>query len=128
MHLLERWRAASGRYRNRMIAGLLVVSLPITIVLAVLLTRKASGSLTSTSGQSAAQLARAVSIHLEDFLSERHENLALIAQEASGGLAAQGSSRHDNGRGPRERVPGLCHFLSTNPSSRGTKKKQRIED
>ena len=77
-----------GRYRNRMVAGLLIVSLPITIVLAVLLTRKASGSLSSTSGQGAAQLARAVAIHMEDFVSERNENLVLIAHEASADLAA----------------------------------------
>ena len=34
----------SGRYRYRVVAGLLVVSLPITVVLAVLLTRQASNS------------------------------------------------------------------------------------
>jgi methyl-accepting chemotaxis protein len=68
------------------VAGLLVVSLPITIVLAVLLTRQASSSLTSSSKQNLGQVARAVGLHLEAYVAERQANLALVAAEASAHL------------------------------------------
>jgi hypothetical protein len=76
----------TGRYRTRVVVGVLVVSLPITVGLGLLLTRKASTSLTSTSGQAGGQLARAVALHVEDFVSERQESLALVGAQASAGL------------------------------------------
>src|SRR5207244_2573901 len=76
-----------SRYRYRLVAGLLVVSLPITVALAVLLTRKASTSLSSTTSQGAERLSRAVALHVEDFLSERQENLTVVAGEASARLS-----------------------------------------
>ncbi|MCW2546520.1 MAG: Methyl-accepting chemotaxis protein [Mycobacterium sp.] len=69
-----------------MVAGLLVVSLPITVVLAFVLTSKASNSLTSAGANSGAQLANAVTLHIEDFVSERQENLAGIAELAAARL------------------------------------------
>lgn len=66
-----------------MVAGLLVVSLPITVVLAVVLTSKASNSLTSAGASSGAQLASAVTLHIEDWISERQQNLAAIADLAT---------------------------------------------
>ena len=72
------------RYRYRVVAGLLLVSVPLAVVLAVLLTQKASTSLTSTTSQSSEQLARSVTLHLEDFITERQANLVLVADQAAG--------------------------------------------
>ncbi|HZQ83806.1 MAG TPA: cache domain-containing protein, partial [Acidimicrobiales bacterium] len=80
----------STRYRYRVVAGVLLVALPISIVLTFVLTRKAETSLTSSASDGAAQVARAVALHVEDFLSERGENLALVAQEASASLDGAG--------------------------------------
>ena len=74
------------RYRYRVVAGLLVLSLPLAVVLAVLLTQKASTSLTATTSRSSEELARSVTLHLEDFMSERQDNLVLIADQAAAGL------------------------------------------
>ncbi|MBV8957521.1 MAG: cache domain-containing protein, partial [Actinobacteria bacterium] len=76
------------RYRYRLVAIVLVVSLPISILLGVVLTRKASTSLTASTSDGAAQVARAVSLHVEDFISERKENLSVLAAEASADLGA----------------------------------------
>ena len=84
--LRQRFRRLRGRFVTRVVAGLLVVSLPLAVVLAVLLTQKASTSLTATTSRSSEELARSVTLHLEDFMSERQENLVLIADEAAAGL------------------------------------------
>lgn len=84
--LLTTLNHSRSRLAVRMVAGLLVVSLPITVVLAFVLTSKASNSLTSAGANSGAQLANAVTLHIEDFVSERQENLAGIAELATARL------------------------------------------
>jgi hypothetical protein len=69
-----------------MVAGLLVVSLPITLALAVVLTSEASNSLTAAGANSGAELAYAVTPNIEAFMSERLENLTEIAELATGRL------------------------------------------
>jgi methyl-accepting chemotaxis protein len=79
------------RYRYRLVAAMLVVSLPLMIVLAVFLTTGASSSLTTAGEGNGVSVARAVAVHVEDWLSERRENMTVIAAETSGqlnGLAA----------------------------------------
>src|SRR4051812_32728222 len=76
-----------SRYRSRLVAGILIVSVPITAVVAVLLTHKASSSLTSDASTGGTRLARSVALHVEDFLSERQENLTVIADDASAKLS-----------------------------------------
>lgn len=55
-------------------------------VLVLLLTAKASSSLTATAKQNSEQLARAVTIHIEEFVSERQENLEVAAGSAAASL------------------------------------------
>src|SRR5258708_27756706 len=63
---------------------MLVVSLPLMIVLAVLLTSGASSSLTAAGEGKGVSVARAVAVHVEDWLSERHESMSIIAVQAAG--------------------------------------------
>jgi methyl-accepting chemotaxis protein len=77
---VQRWWT---HFLIRLLVGLLAVSLPITIIIAVVLTTNASRSLNSESGGASTQLARAVAVHVEDFLSERRENLDMVAEQAT---------------------------------------------
>jgi methyl-accepting chemotaxis protein len=71
-------------YRYRLLAGMLALLVPMMVVLAVLLTARASRSLTTASERKVQSVARAVTVRLEDWLSERRESLAVIAARASG--------------------------------------------
>ena len=85
--LANRARTLWSRFATRLVVGMLIASLPISITLAVVLTNQSSASLhraTSTSGEA---LARAVTLRTEDWLSERRENLVIAASRASGLLA-----------------------------------------
>src|ERR1700687_1044379 len=77
-------RNRSHSYRYRLVAGMLAVLLPIVVVLAVLLTVRASHSLTAASERKGQSVARAVTVRLEDWLSERRESLSVIAARAAG--------------------------------------------
>jgi methyl-accepting chemotaxis protein len=82
------WRGL--RYRYRLMAAMLVVSLPMMVVLATILTANASSSLTDAAQQKGVSVSRAVALRLEDWLSERRENLIVIAEtSASGRLSTQ---------------------------------------
>jgi methyl-accepting chemotaxis protein len=74
------------RYRYRLVAAMLVVSVPLMIGLAWLLTSAATSSLTSAAQDRGGNVARAVTLHLEDWVSERREQVSLVATEASGRL------------------------------------------
>jgi len=77
------------RYRYRLLAAMLLVALPLLAVLTVLLTRSASGSLSDAAQRKGVSIARAVSLRVEDWLSERHENLSVIAATAAGRLGSR---------------------------------------
>ena len=77
-----------SRYRYRVVVGLLIASLPVTVALATLLTQRASSSLTTSAETRSEQTARSIALHLEDFISERQESLGVVAQQASGDLAS----------------------------------------
>jgi hypothetical protein len=68
---------------------MLLVSLPLMVVLAVLLTTSASTSLTSSAQNKGRSVAQAVTLRLEDWLAERRESLTVLAATASGQLAAK---------------------------------------
>jgi hypothetical protein len=72
------------RYRYRLAAAMLVVSLPLMVVLALLLTSRASSSLTAAGQSKGVGVARAVTLRLEDWLSERRESLNILASDLSG--------------------------------------------
>jgi methyl-accepting chemotaxis protein len=61
---------------------MLLVSVPLMLVLAYLLTSSTSTSLTSAAERRSVSIARSVTLHLEDWLSERQEHLRLIAAQA----------------------------------------------
>jgi methyl-accepting chemotaxis protein len=81
-----RWRLRRHAYRYRLVAGMLAVLLPIVLVLAILLTARASHSLTSASETKGESQARTVAIRMQDWLSERRQNLTALAAQASGRL------------------------------------------
>src|SRR5258705_3060337 len=81
------WSRMASRYRYRLVVGVLVASLPISVMLAVVLTRKSSTSLTWAAGHGSEGVSRAVALRVEDWLSERKENMATIAAAATGRLA-----------------------------------------
>ena len=75
---------------------MLVVSVPLLVVLAGLLTTQASSSLSTAGQRTGVEVARAVTVRLEDWLSERRENVDVLALEvasrpgsASAGLLAR---------------------------------------
>ena len=67
------------RYRYRLIISVLLVCVPLMVTLAVLLTISSTASLTDASDNDGIDVARAVAVRLEDWISERHEDLAVIA-------------------------------------------------
>src|SRR6478735_3674387 len=71
------------RYRYRLVAAMLLVSLPLMVVLAVLLTSQASASLTEAGEHDGVGNAQSVALRLEDWLSERRENLQQIADAST---------------------------------------------
>jgi len=75
------------RYRYRLVAAMLLVSLPLMIVLAIFLTNSASTSLTSSAQHKGLSVARAVTLRLEDWMSERRESLTVLAAAASNHLS-----------------------------------------
>jgi methyl-accepting chemotaxis protein len=82
-------KAGSGtrrrlRYRYRLAAAMLVVSLPLMVLLAVLLTSRASSSLTAAGERKGVGVARAVTLRLEDWISERRESLTILADDLAG--------------------------------------------
>src|SRR6478752_3808542 len=81
-----RLHSMSGRFSYRLVAAMLLVSLPLMVLLAVLLTSQASASLTQAGEHDGASNATAVALRVETWLFERRENLRQIANAASGAL------------------------------------------
>jgi methyl-accepting chemotaxis protein len=81
---LGSWGAARKRFAVRLVAAMLAMSLPIVVLLAVLLTTQASHSLTTAAEDKDQSVARAVTSRLEDWLTERNDDLDLIAALAVG--------------------------------------------
>jgi hypothetical protein len=67
--------SARKSFAVRLVAAMLAMSLPIVLLLAALLTTQASHSLTSAAEGKDQSVARAVTSRLEDWLTERHEDL-----------------------------------------------------
>lgn len=76
----EKSRGMWGRFTTRLVVGMLVTSLPIITVLTIALTRNADASLREEASTGSETIARSVSLRLEDWISERNENLAVIAK------------------------------------------------
>ena len=70
------WRTLHRRFAFRLVAAMLLVSVPLMVVLAVLLTTSASSSLTASARDARARASPGLStLRVEDWLSERQENL-----------------------------------------------------
>jgi hypothetical protein len=61
------------RYRYRLVPAMLLVSVPLMVGLAVVLTTSASASLTSLAQNKGGGVARAVTLRVEDWITERQE-------------------------------------------------------
>lgn len=85
-NMQPRWRSLPRRFGVQIAAAMLVVSLPLMIVPAVLLTAESSASLTAAAEQKGIALASAESLKLEAWLSERQGDLKVIAGTVSGQL------------------------------------------
>ena len=72
------------KYRYRLVAAMLVVSVPLLVVLAVLLTTQASSSLSAAGQRKGVEVARAVTVRVEDWVSERRSNVGVLALEVAG--------------------------------------------
>jgi methyl-accepting chemotaxis protein len=83
-----RLRSLPHRLGFRLAVAMLAVSLPLMIVLAVLLTTSASSSLSESAERRGVGVARAVTLRVEDWLSERQETLATVADSAGGDLGS----------------------------------------
>ena len=80
------------RYRYRLVAAILAVSLPVSVVLALVLTTRASNSLTTAGEDKLAGVARTAALRVESWLAERRAD--------SGGHRGQG---HRTGSIPPDR-------------------------
>ncbi|MET0147175.1 MAG: methyl-accepting chemotaxis protein [Ilumatobacteraceae bacterium] len=95
-------RLGFRRLGFRLAAGVLLVSLPIMIVLALLLTAQSSASLTHASHDKSETLARAVALRLQDWVDERRDNVALLAAQSSTSIGEPGAGTVLDG-------PGIVH-------------------
>ena len=79
----SRWRTLHRRFAFRLVAAMLLVSVPLMVLLAVLLTTSASSSLTASAERKGESIARSVALRMEDWLGERQENVSVLATQAS---------------------------------------------
>jgi hypothetical protein len=85
-------RGITRRFAVWLVAAMLVVSLPLLIVLAVLLTTKASTSLSAAEQGRGVGVARSVALRVQDWVSERQESFSLLAGQLSGQLSGPGAT------------------------------------
>ena len=83
-----RWRGLRHRFASRLVAATLLVSVPLMLVLAAILTTQASTSLTSSAKLTGRAVAIAVTLRLENWLSQRRADMQVAAGTASGQLAS----------------------------------------
>ena len=76
-------RLRFDRFSVRLVAAMLAVSLPLMVVLAVVLTTHGSASLKTAGERKGVTIARAVALRLEDWISERMNNVSIIALRAA---------------------------------------------
>ena len=69
------------RYRYRLVISMLVLCIPLLVALAVILTTKSSASLVHEAEHGGEDVARAVVLRVEDWLTERHHDLVVAAEQ-----------------------------------------------
>ena len=83
------WRSLHRRFAFRLVAAMLLVSVPLMVAMAMLLTTSASSSLSASAQDEGESVARALTLRLEDWVSDRQQSLRVLATAASGRLAAK---------------------------------------
>jgi methyl-accepting chemotaxis protein len=88
-------RTAAGRLRGlhrrfavQLVASMLLVSVPLMVVLAWVLTREATLGLTASSEAQGGSVARGVALRLEDWQAERRADMKLLATHSSDRLSS----------------------------------------
>jgi methyl-accepting chemotaxis protein len=81
-HKLVTPRLSLRRFGVRLVVGMLLVSLPVLVGLALWLTARSSSSLTEASHAKAQSLAHALELRVEDWVSERRSGVAVLAGQA----------------------------------------------
>jgi methyl-accepting chemotaxis protein len=79
-------RALLARLDVRLMAGILVVTLPLVVLLAVLLVSKSSSAIIDAAEVSNESVARGLSTEIDEWAKERMLDLELVAAQASGRL------------------------------------------
>ena len=87
-----RWPSFTRRFGVRLVAAMLLVSLPLMIVLALFLTAKSSASLTDAAERRGVTLAKAVTVRLNAWLFERRGDMQVIAGTVAGQLDRPGTT------------------------------------
>ena len=82
--LAGRLRRIPRRFGVRLVASMLIVSLPLAVALTVLLTSRSSASLNAAAEDKGVSLARAVTLRVEDWMLERREGISVVAATAAG--------------------------------------------
>jgi methyl-accepting chemotaxis protein len=84
-----RWRSLHRRFGVRLGVAMLATSLPLMIILGAVLTTAASSDLISAGQQRGVDLAKSVTLGLEDWVSARQHDVEMIAAHASDHANAQ---------------------------------------
>lgn len=83
-----RWRGLRHRFASRLVAAILLVSVPLMLVLAAILTTQASTSLSAEAKATGRAVSIAVALRLENWTSQRRADMKVAAGTASGQLAS----------------------------------------
>lgn len=83
------WRLIPRRFSVQLVAVMLLVSVPLMVLLAVVLTRASSSSLTDAAGRQGQDVAGALSLRVDDWLSERKADMTLLASVVPTPLGGQ---------------------------------------
>ena len=78
--MIAKLRRLSRQFAVRIVATMLLVSVPLLVLLAALLTSQASANLGQAGQQSGEALARAVALRLEDWLKESRQSVHVLAE------------------------------------------------
>ncbi len=82
----SRWRGLRHGFASRLVAAILLVSVPLMLVLAAILTTQASDSLSTAARATGRAISIALTLRLETWESQRHAEMQVAAAAASGHL------------------------------------------
>ena len=87
MDLRTRWRSWRGSFAGRLLAGMLLVAIPVAAILALVLTRDSARELTDLTEEEHAQQAAFQARAAELWLKERQDDMAVVALSVRDRLA-----------------------------------------